>query len=364
MATFDWQAERADLPGLAQLDDENAEIDHIAVRVYRQARVHAEMVARGIDAVILSDAVNIRYATGTRNMQVSTSRNAPSRYLVMTATRAILFEFTGCEHLADGFGTVDEVRSAPTADYVAAGPEIATREKAWARETAALIAELTGGPGAKVGLERLNAGAALALAAEGLRLVDAREPVEMARSVKSAEEMKCVIASLRSTERGVAALCAAIRPGLTEAQLWSVRHASVIADNADYIETRLLNAGADQSVVPGDRRQDDRRKRADRTRYRRGRRARPLRRLLAQLSCRARRTHRHPTRALPIGARSSAPQHRCNSPRHELWRRRERGLGHSRQGPRQPVLPLGAWLRDDGRIPLPLPPRRSSAGGP
>ena len=28
--------------------------------------------------------------------------DAPSRYLVLTGDRSILFEFTGCEHLADG----------------------------------------------------------------------------------------------------------------------------------------------------------------------------------------------------------------------------------------------------------------------
>jgi len=56
--------------------------------------------------------------------------------------------------------------------------------------------------------------------------------------------MKCVIASLRATEIGVARLRDAIRPGLTEAQLWSVLHQSVIAQNGDYVETRLLNAGA------------------------------------------------------------------------------------------------------------------------
>jgi Xaa-Pro aminopeptidase len=50
-------------------------------------------------------------------------------------------------------------------------------------------------------------------------------------------------ASLGATERGVAALRAAIRPGLTEAQLWSVLHAAIIAQGGDYIETRLLNSG-------------------------------------------------------------------------------------------------------------------------
>ncbi|WP_172292657.1 Xaa-Pro peptidase family protein [Pseudoruegeria sp. HB172150] len=244
MTELDWHAERSDLEGLAQLDRApTEEIDLVAVRTYRQSRVRAEMSKRGIAAVILSDPVNIRYATGTRNMQVFSARNAPSRYLLMTADRAILHEFTGAEHLGEGFETVDEVRPARTASFVAAGPHIADRERAWAADIADTIAELVG-PGATVGVERLNAGTAIALAEQGLCMADAQEPVEMARAIKSPEEMKCVIASLRATEVGVAKLRAAIRPGLTEAQLWSVLHKSVIEQNGDYIETRLLNAGA------------------------------------------------------------------------------------------------------------------------
>jgi Xaa-Pro aminopeptidase len=67
-----------------------------------------------------------------------------------------------------------------------------------------------------VGLERLNAGAAIELNASGCRVVDAQYAVEMARAVKSAEELKCVKASLRATENGVGALRAAIKPGLSD----------------------------------------------------------------------------------------------------------------------------------------------------
>jgi Xaa-Pro dipeptidase len=217
-------------------------IDLRAVRAYRRARVRQEMATRSIDAVILSDAVNIRYATGTRNMQVFTSRNQPSRYLLLTADHSILYEFTGCEHLAAGFETVDEVRPAMTASFVAAGSDIADRERAWAADVASTVGELVG-DGATVGLERLNAGAAIAVAATRLRVVDAQEPVEMARSIKSDEEVKCVRASLRATEQAVANLRSAIRPGITENELWSVLQQSVIADDGDYCETRLLNSG-------------------------------------------------------------------------------------------------------------------------
>ncbi|MEO1603116.1 MAG: Xaa-Pro peptidase family protein [Pseudomonadota bacterium] len=244
MTVLDWHAERSDLTDLALLDraPESGGIDLPAVRRYRQARVRAEMTKRGIAAVVLMDPVNIRYATGTRNMQVFSQRNGPARYLLLTEHRSVLFEFTGCEHLATGYETVDEVRPALTASFVAAGPAIAERERVWAKAMAAEIARLVG-PGARVGFERVNAGTAIALAAEGLEVVDAQEPVEMARAIKSAEEMKCVRASLRATEVGVARLRDAIRPGQTEAELWSVLHQAVIAQNADYCETRLLNSG-------------------------------------------------------------------------------------------------------------------------
>lgn len=55
---------------------------------------------------------------------------------------------------------------------------------------------------------------------------------------------RCVQASLRATEIAVGALRERIRPGITETELWSVLHRSVIEQNGDYCETRLLIAGA------------------------------------------------------------------------------------------------------------------------
>jgi Xaa-Pro aminopeptidase len=187
MAELDWHAERSDLQGLAQLDraPEVEGIDLVAVRTYRQQRIRQKMAEYGVDALILSDPVNIRYATGTRNMQVFSMRNAPSRYLLLTQNRSILFEFTGCLHLGRGYETIDEVRPSKTASFVAAGPLIAERERAWAAEMADTIHELTGLKDATVGLERLNAGTAIALKEAGLNVVDAQQPVEMARAIKS-----------------------------------------------------------------------------------------------------------------------------------------------------------------------------------
>jgi Xaa-Pro aminopeptidase len=242
MALLDWHGERSPVPGFFDREPAEGEIDVKAVRAYRLGRVRAQMTERGIAACILTDAVNIRYATDTRNMQIFTSRNAPSRYLIVTADKTILYEFTGCMHLAEGYETISEVRPAITASFVAAGEAIAEREKRWAAATAADLRNLVG-KGAVIGVERINAGAAAALAAEGFTLVDAQAPVERARAIKSPEEVKCVVASLRATERGVAKLREAIRPGITENQLWSHLFGSIIAEGGDYCETRLLNSG-------------------------------------------------------------------------------------------------------------------------
>lgn len=244
MATLDWHSERTDLSGLALLDraPESEGIDLRAVRLYRLGRVRSQMEKYGIDALILSDPINIRYATGSRNMQVFSMRNAPSRYLLLTANRSILFEFTGCLHLGQGYETIDEVRPSKTASFVAAGPKIEERELLWAKDMGELITALVG-RSATLGLERLNANVAIALKNLGFSIVDAQRPVEMARAIKSAEEVKCIVASLRATEAAVGILRDTIRPGITETALWSVLHQSVIGQNGDYCETRLLSAG-------------------------------------------------------------------------------------------------------------------------
>lgn len=243
MAELDWHGARTDIDDITLLDaPPPGDIDEKAVRAYRLGRVRKEMADRGIAACILSDPVNIRYATGTRNMQVFTSRNTPARYVLLTLEDCILHDFTGCMHLSRDIETLTDIRPALTVSFVAAGDQIAQAEDRWAAEMASTIAGLAGA-GVTVGMERLNAGAAIALSQHGFRIVDAQAPVEIARSIKSAEELKCIRASLHATEAGVARLRAAIRPGLSEAQLWSVLHQAIIAQNGDYIETRLLNSG-------------------------------------------------------------------------------------------------------------------------
>lgn len=243
---FDWSADRR-VAGTEKLLNRAPEVDNVdlkVVRAYRLTRLRGEMAKHNMDAVVLCDSVNIRYATGTRNMQIWGGRNAPARYLLLTQERSILFEFAGCAHLADAFGdTIDEVRIAKGAQFNLA-TNIEEREREWSEEMGDLINKLVGRGGTvTVGLERMNAGVGIAMKELGFRIVDAQKAVELAKAVKCPEEVMCIKESLRATERGVYMLRDAIRPGQTENELWAVLHKAVIEKDGDYCETRLLNSG-------------------------------------------------------------------------------------------------------------------------
>ncbi|KAF4981432.1 hypothetical protein FZEAL_2780 [Fusarium zealandicum] len=132
-------------------------------------------------AVIFPDSVNIRCATGTRNMQDFTMQNATTLlYLLLAADRSILFEFAGSLHLAEGYETVDGVRTAKSVTFTTSSPRIEEKEKIVAGETAELVTGLFGKRDATLGLERMNANIGIALKELGLNILDTQKPVEMA----------------------------------------------------------------------------------------------------------------------------------------------------------------------------------------
>jgi Xaa-Pro dipeptidase len=222
--------------------DRAAEIDLEHLQRARLGRARAELQKRDLAACVLVDPVNIRYATGARNMQVFHARN-PARYLFLPADGpVILFEFPGCHHLAQALSTIDEIRPATTVSFAAAGPGVEDQARRWAAEIGELV-RAHGGGNRRIALERVNYAAAAALAEQGFALFDAQDPVERARAIKLPEEIVCIRASLAAAEEAVAGMLAALRPGISENQLWALLHKSVIEQDGDYVETRLLSSG-------------------------------------------------------------------------------------------------------------------------
>src|SRR3712207_3154563 len=93
----------ADIPPLGlNLAARIAAIDEATLRCGRLERLRAELRKRDYAGALLSDPMNIRYATGTRNMAVWTM-HSPGRYaFVATDGPVVLFEFSQSKHVTAG----------------------------------------------------------------------------------------------------------------------------------------------------------------------------------------------------------------------------------------------------------------------
>jgi Xaa-Pro aminopeptidase len=118
-----------------------AEIDQPRMRKERLARLRRELAKRDYAGALLSDPINIRYATGARNMAVWTM-HAPGRYaFVPTDGPVVLFEFGSSIHLSKNLESVDELRQSVSWFYFMAGPRVAEKTSRWASDVIGLVAE-------------------------------------------------------------------------------------------------------------------------------------------------------------------------------------------------------------------------------
>lgn len=212
------------------------------LRRYRLNRVREQLVQRDYAGALLADPINTRYATDSTNMQVWCMHNAVRYVFVATEGPVVLFDFRSVSHLADGLGTVDEVRPATSWFYFEAGSRVQELARRWARQIADLV-ETYGGGNRRLAVDRCDPPGTLALLAADITIEDGQEVMELARSKKSPDELTAMRCSIAACEAGMVSMRKALRPGITENELWSVLHGENIARGGEWIETRLLSSG-------------------------------------------------------------------------------------------------------------------------
>ena len=217
-------------------------IDQRAIRGYRLSRLRRKLAEADLAGIVIFDPINLRYATGSRNMQVWTMHNACRYVFVATAGPVVLFDLPSSMHLSRDLETIDERRPSLAWDYMAVGsrgPEMAGR---WAREIADLV-RTHGGGNRRLAIDRADLLPLAALAREGIEAVDGKGAIEKARAIKSPAEVLAFTASLRTTEAAIGDLKAALRPGMTEQEALAVLVAGSLKRGGEYPETRLLSSG-------------------------------------------------------------------------------------------------------------------------
>nr|MBV9785817.1 aminopeptidase P family protein [Acidisphaera sp.] len=228
-------------PGFG-LKDWEGQPDMARMRAYRLGRVQAELKRLGYAAAVLFDPINIRYASGSRNMAVWTLHN-PARYLFVPAHgRCVLFDYHGCEHLSDGLETIAEVRKARSVFFFSGGNRMGERATLWAKELADLLREKIGEE-RRIAFDKLDPTPLRALEALGYEVGDAQEPCELARSVKSPDEIACMLQALSVCEAGIYKMQEWLKPGLSEIELWAQFDETNTRLGGEWLECRLLASG-------------------------------------------------------------------------------------------------------------------------
>ena len=217
------------------------EINFDKLRSYRLDRVKSELKKNNLEACILFDPVNVRYALDTVNMSVYNMHNLTRYCFVPVSGPVILYEYFNCEILSKGLNLIDEIRPAITWDYFSNGDQASSQLKKWINE----IEDLSNSyfKSKKVAIDVINGPAVTALNKAGINVVDAKLILEQARVIKSSEELKCMKAAVEVAEIGVARMRNELKAGMTEDELWSILHKTNIEHGGEWIECRILSSG-------------------------------------------------------------------------------------------------------------------------
>ena len=217
------------------------EIDFDKLRSYRLDRVRKELVKNNLEACILFDPVNVRYALDTLNMSVYNMHNLTRYCFVPVNGPIILYEYFNCEKLSEGLNLIDEIRPAITWDYFSNGDQSEAQLQKWVNEVKDLSKSYF--KSRKIAIDVLNGPAVVALNKEGIEVVDAKLILEQARVIKSSDEIKCMRSAIDVAEMGIVKMREQIKPGMTENELWSILHQTNIENYGEWIECRLLASG-------------------------------------------------------------------------------------------------------------------------
>ncbi len=217
------------------------EIDFDKLRSYRLDRVKKELEKNNLEACVLFDPVNIRYALDTTNMSVYNMHNLTRYCFIPINGPIILYEYFNCEKLSSHLNLINEIRPAITWDYFSNGDQAGAQLEKWINEVKDLSNSYF--KSKKIAIDVINGPAVSALNKSGIEVVDAKSIVEQARVIKSSEELKCMKAAIDVAEIGVNKMRDELKAGMTEDELWSILHKTNIEYGGEWIECRILSSG-------------------------------------------------------------------------------------------------------------------------
>lgn len=230
LATSEWQKAGLTLPNLDRMHQ------------YRLDRICTLLKQQGLAGILLYDPINIRYATGTTNMQVWLLHNAGRYTYVSAEGDVVLWEFDHCDFLADHSKVISQIRPCISWFYFCAGSRIDEQVKKWAHEIYDVVLQFGQG-NKKIAIDKCNDEGIRELQHLGLNIENGEVIMELARAIKGEDEINAMCCAVHATDSAIAVMHSHLEPGISEQRLWSYLHAENIARGGEWIETRLLSSG-------------------------------------------------------------------------------------------------------------------------
>jgi Xaa-Pro aminopeptidase len=218
------------------------DLDQRRMRAERLARARAELVKRDIPAALLFDPLNIRYTTASGFAVVSSLHYVWRWALVPVESDPIVWDYESTIPALRERWPEGEIRKGEDWHFFLQGTNDIEAARGFAREIADVLDE-RGIEKDRIGLDRCETTGLLALQAAGLRFVDAQQPLEVARSVKTQDEVQGFRRSARVVDAAIAEMRDAIRPGVTENELFATLTGATLRGGGEYNEGRLVVAG-------------------------------------------------------------------------------------------------------------------------
>ena len=196
------------------------------------------MEVKGIDVVVLTNPVSIRYAIGYRGYALFQA-HIPSSYLILPVAGDAVYHGLDTEKTA----VADVLRSTHGVTVFDAGSDLAARARLFVDDVERVIDDAGLGRDAVVGLERMTTSTHDAISEAGWSTAEAEPVVELARSLKIEGELDLIRHAIDVAELGMAKMEAALEPGITENRLWSILHQVNVEHDGDWIDGRMLCSG-------------------------------------------------------------------------------------------------------------------------
>jgi len=213
------------------------DVDLAALRAGRLARLQTAMRTSDLDACLLFNEPNIRYAIGASAMPIFSMSTFVRCALVPAEGRPILFEHANSMHRSRL--VVDDVRPMHAWEFY---DDPAAEASIWAAEIVGALREL-GIDGRPLALDRLGTPGFLALQREGVALVDSAPVTQGAREVKTPEEIRLLEINGAMIVDMLAAFEAALVPGVRERELLAVLSDTMLREGGEYLATSTVCSG-------------------------------------------------------------------------------------------------------------------------